>query len=254
MYFFKSLLATEVVFVALMVAILIVVIANLRQARRMRQRYLAMEDLYKRKILEAALESQENERKRFATDLHDGVGALLAAIRLNLITLARREKRIARPLETAGSLVDATMAAIRRISHGLMPATLEESGLRPALRELCDQLSSVSFIKIAFEETGEPFSLDKGKELLIYRIVQELLQNALKHGQSGAVRVCLKWNERLIVEVTDQGGDAAAPAEWKRRGLGMLSVENRARLLGGRLRYRRNVPGGTRVELLIPAS
>lgn len=223
-----------------------------QRVRFFRHQSEELSNRYNRQVLQAALESQENERRRFAADLHDEVGATLAAVRLGLELLARERPEIRGRVQESLNLIDGTMDSIRRISHGLMPATLERHGLRQALLELCQQLTLSTEWTVEFEEQGKWLDLSPQRETLIYRIVQELVQNALKHAGKGPIVIHVVWGEALTVEVSDHGSGFDARLRSHTHGIGMLNVENRARLLGGRVKYAQRQPTGTRVQLSIP--
>lgn len=223
-----------------------------QRVRFFRHQSEELSDRYNCQVIQAAWESQENERRRFAADLHDEVGATLAAARLGLEMLAREKPAIKGRIQESINLIDDTVDSIRRISHGLMPATLERYGLREALLELCQQLTLNTELAVEFEEQGKWLNLSPQRETLIYRIVQELVQNALKHAGKGPIVIHVVWRESLTVEVSDHGSGFDATLRSNTLGIGMLNLENRARLLGGRVNYARRQPTGTRVQLSIP--
>lgn len=220
--------------------------------RLIRRRAHEMADDCSSKVIQATLESQESERKRFAADLHDDIGAALAAARLGLDSIARKKPDIRGRLNDAILLIDGTIESIRRISHGLMPAVLERFGLRQAVLELCQQFARASEISIEFAEEGQCYPIDTQKGILIYRIVQELIQNAIKHAGGAPIVIRLNWGNQLMLEVSDQGSGFDATLRRNAHGIGMVNIENRARLLGGKLRYDHHRPTGTKVRLSIP--
>src|SRR5688572_27869788 len=138
---------------------------------------------FQQRMMEATLESEENERRRLAGELHDSVGGMLSTIRVGLTTIAKQLPD-PRAIEQSKLMLDDTLPSVRRISLDLMPSTLEKFGLIPALREICDRFQSASLIPVHFHETGEMKLIEQKSELKIYRIVQELINNAIKHSQA----------------------------------------------------------------------
>jgi two-component system NarL family sensor kinase len=206
---------------------------------------------YQQKMLQAALESQENERKRLAADLHDGIGAMLSTIRLRLGILARTEGIPIENIDQAKAMLDDTIASVRSLSRDLLPSTLEKFGLSQAVKDLCEQYSSVSGLPILFSEQGVVTINESSDQLMIFRIVQELIGNAMKHAQATIIRVELNGGDRLELRVIDDGIGLSDNSQHEGKGLGMFNMENRARLLQGRLTFTNNQPKGTIAKLEI---
>jgi signal transduction histidine kinase len=224
--------------------------------KRMIQQQLLRRNLemeYQQKMLLAALESQENERKRVAADLHDGVGSMLSAIRLSLSTLERNDSitpDTLEPIRQNKLMLDETIESVRKISRDLLPSTLAKFGLSTAVKEMAGQYGNVSNVSITFSEAGTSKSLTKTDEIMVFRIVQELINNALKHSRSDRITVAFDWHANLIVQVCDTG--IGFDQRNKSSGLGLFNMQNRARLLGASLRFEKNEPKGTCVTLSMP--
>ena len=210
-----------------------------------------MEVDHQQKMLHAALESQENERKRLAADLHDSIGAMLSTIRLSVSSLARQEG-VATTAEHIKTMLDDTITSVRRISRDLLPSTLEKFGLTQALKDLCEQYTLASGVSVRFLEKGSPQEKSQNDQLMIFRIAQELVNNALKHAQASSIDVVLDWEKNFQLIVTDDGsGFLVERALESGKGLGLFNLENRARILNGRLSFNPNQPKGTIAKLEI---
>lgn len=211
---------------------------------------------YQRKMMEAALESQENERRRVAGDLHDSIGAMLSTIRVSLITQAKKENADLESIAHSKKMLDDTIESVRRISRDLMPSTLEKFGLVQAVKEMCERFQSTSMLPIQFMEAGDVQNLERNRELMIFRIVQELVNNALKHAQASSITVTFSASEHLLVAVEDDGVgfNAEEHKNDKRsgKGLGLFNIENRARLLGGKIEFDKEREKGSRIALIVP--
>jgi two-component system NarL family sensor kinase len=214
-----------------------------------------MEVEYQQKMLQAELESQENERKRLADDLHDGIGAMLSTIRLSLGTLARTEGVPTESIDQTKIMLDDTINSVRRLSRELLPATLQKFGLSHAVKEVCEQYSAVSGLPIRFLEIGLAKEKQQTEQLMIFRIVQELINNSMKHAQPTSIRVTLNWEKNFELTVEDDGlGFSVEQIHQSGRGLGLFNMDNRARLLNGQLTFQPNQPKGTLAKLEIAAN
>lgn len=212
-----------------------------------------MELQFQKKMIEAALESQENERRRVAADLHDSIGAMLSTIRLSLITHVKRNSQDVESIAESKRMLDDTIDSVRRISRDLMPSTLEKFGLSLAVKEMCDRFQSTSSLPITFEEIGKTPHLSKTRELMIFRIIQELLNNALKHSGASLLKVILKNSGHLEVIVEDDGsGFDLNEQQMEGQGLGLFNIENRARLAGGVVIFNSEVGKGSKTIISIP--
>jgi two-component system, NarL family, sensor kinase len=215
-----------------------------------------MELDYQKKMMEAALASQENERRRVAGDLHDSIGAMLSTIRVSLITHAKKHKGDEESIQESKKMLDDTIESVRRISRDLMPSTLEKFGLTQAVKEMCERFQGTAGIPIVFEEEGDTPSLSKNRELMIFRIVQELLNNALKHAEADFIKVTFQ-NESQLRVVVEDNGKGFNPEEHKSdrtpgKGLGLFNIENRARLVGATIDFSSPVVHGSKIVLNIP--
>jgi signal transduction histidine kinase len=190
-----------------------------------------------------------------AGDLHDSIGAMLSAIRLGLITVG---KQMPNPsgIDDAKEMLDETIGSVRRISRDLMPSTLEKFGLAHALKELCDRFQSTSQMPISYHEQGEVRSIDAKRELMVFRIVQELLNNAIKHSKATIISVTLRAADMLEIVVEDDGVgfnfDEQYASNKIEKGLGLFNIENRTRLLNATLQYDKEREKGTRTTLTVP--
>jgi len=241
----------------LMLAIAIILFVVFYQ-KKMIQEQLKVQKLefeYQQKMMEAALESQENERRRVAGDLHDSIGGMLSTIRVGLTTLA---KQMADPqnMEQPKQMLDDTIKSVRSLSLDLMPATLEKFGLVQAVKELCDRFQAVSLVPVLFQEQGEVPELHPKKELMIFRVAQELVNNALKHSQATSVHVTMGGNDKFEMIVEDNGVgfdlDSVRSQAKNGQGLGLFNIENRIRILSAKLEIDTQPGKGTRVTMTMP--
>lgn len=195
------------------------------------------------------LGAHEAERRRFAYDVHDGIGQWLTTIKLNLQML-RSEQRGTSAEEGLGDVVDQIDEAIsdaRRIAHDLSPALIEREGLAAAMRSHADMIARRANIEIIVEASDPP-SIAPERQSHLFRVFQEALQNAIRHSGADEISVSLATEGpvgRLIIRDNGQGFAAGDD----RGGLGLASIRERAMLLGGRCRVESGPSGGVTVEV-----
>lgn len=158
--------------------------------------------------LEALIDGEEKERKRIAQELHDGLNGDLSAIKYRLSTLedAGLSKIDTENLNKVIDMIDESCAQVRTISHNLMPASIVDYGLLETIREFCSKMNTSQTVKIDFQSFGNPIKLSQKTETVIYRIIQELLTNILKHAQATDALIQFNYREdELFITVEDNG-------------------------------------------------
>ncbi len=206
-----------------------------------------------RRASERLLTVEEDERRRIAGELHDGVGQVLTALTLTLDAAeAEPDAATARQrVATARGLADAALAGTRDISHRIRPSRLEERGLVAAVRDLAAQ-SGFPVVVDTDGATGGPPPLGPTATVEVYRVIQEALANAARHsGAPGASVTISQHAERLTVVVSDDGR-GFDPAQIPGSGIGLAGMLERARLLGGQLWIESAPQTGTRVTIALP--
>jgi two-component system, NarL family, sensor histidine kinase UhpB len=201
----------------------------------------------RRDSVRRSLEAQEEERRRIAQELHDEVGQTLTAAVLHLNLLAKDLPASARPAleDTLGAVRD-SLDDVRRISRLLRPEALDDLGLSRALAALVNRMRESSGARIEASIDDELPTLSPAEDLVIYRVAQEAMTNALRHSGSSSVRVDLGRDRGgVVLTVGDDGtGIDNAPA-----GGGIQGMRERALLIGARLTVGRRPQGGTEVRL-----
>jgi signal transduction histidine kinase len=206
-----------------------------------------------RRASERLLTVEEDERRRIAGELHDGVGQVLTALTLTL-DAAQDEPDPAvarRRVASARSLADTALAGTRDLSHRIRPARLEERGLVAALRDLASQ-SGFPVVVHADDLAGDLRMLGATATVEVYRIVQEALANAAHHSGAARAEVSItRHGEQLAIVVADEGR-GFDPADVHGVGIGLAGMLERSRLLDGQLSIESAPLGGTRVTLSLP--
>jgi signal transduction histidine kinase len=174
----------------------------------------------------------ENERKRMAYDLHDGLGPMLSSVKLNINSIETNSDEDKNIIQKASTHIDEAIKNMRAISYNLLPVTLERKGLFEALREFIDHSSAKSKLPIQLF-IKHHVEIPKEKEIHIFRILQEIIHNSIKHAQAKNLYIGFGYeDERLVIFAKDDGiGFDVAKIKETSGGLGLKSIESRADIL-----------------------
>lgn len=224
------------------------------QKRKLQEQKIA--DLEKEKLLlatQSILKGQEEERSRMAKDLHDGLGGLLSGVKLQLGAMKGNlilSEEHGRTFNNALSKLDESISEMRRVAHNMMPEALMKLGLQQALQDYCDGLSASQPYKINGEFYGLEKRLESSVEIVVYRIVQELLNNAVKH--SGATTILaqvMRHNNNLSITVEDNGKGFNMASTDISKGAGLANIQSRVDYLKGQLDIKTEPGKGTSVHI-----
>lgn len=198
------------------------------------------------------ISAQEAERRRISRELHDSLNQRLAAVSIELGSLRQymaHDKDVEQRLAVVQSRMLEIAESIRRMSHDLHAPALDHLGLNVALKALCTEFGEHEGIETAFNEHRTPDAIDDEVALCIYRVAQESLRNVARHATAQHVWVNLRGvDEELVLTVADDGVGFMPQPESETNGLGLLSMTERVRLLGGTLSVSSRPRMGTRVE------
>jgi signal transduction histidine kinase len=197
-------------------------------------------------LLNAVFETQENERKRLAEDLHDSVGQVLSAIKLNLHRLDKScVSESTQPLlADTRKLADECISEIRNIIHNVLPPVLTDYGLLEALEGLCIKIEQTTNVKVELKKNLTGLRFKPEIELAFYRIAQELFSNAIKH--SGATGIHLTLTDEqgwLVMEFKDNG--RGFNINQVKHGFGLKNLESRVQLINGEINIYTKPQSGT---------
>jgi PAS domain S-box-containing protein len=208
------------------------------------------------RVREALIEGQENERKRVSQELHDGLGQLFTAIKLNMQHLRKGvehkvEDETMQRLELLEQNISVAINEVKHISHNLMPDVLEQFGLKAALEDLVRKWNVNGRMHITLEVIDLFHKLDAQMELALYRMAQELITNAVRHSGASAIFVQLiDYGKSLVLMVEDDG--RGFDVEMDRGGLGLRNIRSRAELLDGTVDIDSSPGKGTVTTVEIP--
>ncbi len=204
--------------------------------------------------IKAEIDTLENERKRIASDLHDDIGPMLSAIKLqvNHVEPVNEEEKII--IEKSGKLMDEVIGRFREIAYDLLPNTLIRKGLIKAVAEFITKMNEAHALQIRFVH-DENIPLSSEGELNLYRIVQEIIHNTIKHAEASELIIELnKKNNQLVFAATDNGKgfNYNQTSQLPAQGLGLMNIQNRVALLNGKLVIESQPLKGTHYNILIP--
>ena len=241
-------------------ALLIILLLGYRNYRsRQKLQQAKIDELETEKQLaatEAVLKGEEQERTRLAKDLHDGLGGMLSGIKFslsnmkeNLIMTPDNAKAFARSID----MLDSSIKEMRRVAHNMMPEVLVKYGLEKALKEFCSEIDRSGAISVSYQSVGmNNAGIEQTTAVTIYRIVQELVNNAIKHAQAKNLLVQLHQAEKerlLAITVEDDGKGFDVASLKQSGGMGWHNIENRVEFLKGKLDIQSGVGKGTSVMI-----
>lgn len=216
---------------------------------------LKRESEIRRRFTHALIKNQEYERKRIASELHDSLGQDLLVIKNQTKLVLKKQGHGGHDqLEQICSVADEAIANIRQISYNLHPYQLDKIGLTESLKSMIDKVNEASSVEFSYEIENIDDALPKDQEINFYRVVQELLNNIIKHSDAGHSRVKISRVKRLItVSVKDDGiGFEYEKVKNQNRGLGLSGVRERIDILKGSVEIESKINRGTRVMIEIP--
>lgn len=203
------------------------------------------------------INAQEEERSRIARELHDDLSQRLALLSIELEQVSQlipaRQHNLRSRMQDLWATAQEISVEVRRISHQLHPSKLEHLGLVAAVKSFCEELDERRGVKIAFRSRDIPADLPKEVALCVFRVVQESLRNVVKHSGAQEARVVLGMSGQTVqLCVSDSGAGFDVDSATHRKGLGLISMKERLRLVGGSLTIRSRPTRGTQLDIQIP--
>ncbi|NVO19030.1 MAG: HAMP domain-containing protein [Bacteroidetes bacterium] len=202
--------------------------------------------------MRAAFDGQDMERQRLSRELHDGLGQSLIAQKLRLESISPEEPgKIKYSLEELKTGSDQLVEEVRRISNALMPAQLTQFGLKAALSNHCDEVSTYSNVEVTFDPVGDFEFINKKTKTYLFRIVQEALNNIVKHSSATAAKVEItQTKENIFLSISDNG--KGFNIEEVSLGNGLNNMRERTSLLNGTFSIQSQPGSGATIEIQIP--
>jgi signal transduction histidine kinase len=203
-------------------------------------------------LIDAISETQNIERKRIAQDLHDSIGGSLALIKNKLEVVSGKEQPSKQDLAETIKTVTKTSDNLRRISHNLMPSELIKFGLISGIQSIIEQLNKEELNAQLYAHNMEQ-RIDPVKEIQLYRIIQEIIQNALKHANAKNISISLnKYAKHLNLMIEDDGNGFDITSKKNKTGIGLNNIKQRITQLKGTFNIDTAISKGTTFNIQIP--
>ncbi len=228
---------------------------NYKQKQKLQmQRISELETEKKLLATEAVLKGEEQERSRLAKDLHDGLGGLLSGIKYsfqniksNLVMTTENHQAFERGMD----MLDTSIKEMRRVAHNMMPEALVKFGLDTALKDFCNDINQTAVLQVTYQSIElENVSIDQTTSITIYRIVQELIHNSMKHAAAKTAIVQLsKTDGKISITVEDDGKGFDTVILNHSKGIGWSNIKSRVDFLNGKLDVQSGPGKGTSVHI-----
>ncbi len=220
-----------------------------------KQRIQQLEEEQKLLAAQSVIVGQENERKRVAQELHDGIGVLLstASIHFSNLEESSANKETAQLIKKANKLLKQASGEVRKISHDMMPGVLSKFGLQEALEDIFENVEDAGSIDIDCEIDLKGERLSENTEIILYRIVQEILNNSLKHANAKHISFSLKKEEdALVINYKDNGDGFDQTQLQTEKSLGLSGIKSRIDFLKGEMELVSGPGNGIEYQINIP--
>ena len=220
------------------------------------QQIVELQQKNKLLALNSMIEGQEAERLRIAKDLHDSLGGLLATVKAHFTTIQKEIEQLEKLniTEKTNNLIDEACIEVRRISHNMMPHALSISGLRGAVEDMAESLRAEGY-EVQLEIGKLPDAMEPTKEVMIYRLLQEIISNIRKHAKASKLLIqLLRHQNELHILVEDNGKGFDYDAATEKGGLGLKSINSRVQFLDGTIQWDSQLEQGTSITINLPTS
>ena len=245
------------VVIILLLLLLAVILAYLAYKNKQKAARSLLQQKAEKKVLNAVVQTEYKERKRFAEELHDSMGALLSTLKLYVNELGDTSNTDEKQklLNRANELLDETIGNARSISHKIMPASIKEQGLEYALRSLIEKINASGKIVVEFEAVGVQKHYEEMTELSIYRMLLEMINNTLRHAGASKIEISLiHTNNTLYLTYSDNGVgfDMKNALQSNQGGIGLANILSRIEIIGGKYQLNSKPGKGFSADIEIP--
>lgn len=231
------------------------VASNITEKKKAEENLQQLKVAQQQEIVQVTLATQEEERRRIAESLHNGLGQMLYGVKISLASLsvkaaAAKPEKYEQTRQYTNDLLSEAIRDTRRISHALMPSTLDEFGLQVAVTDICNQLQSQ--VRFASSVHLGNIKLDRYMELALFRILQELMMNVVNHAQASLASVTISIEEQTIRLRVKDNGKGIDPQKQDKDGIGLASIRSKVKLLNGDVQIKSGLSIGTEVLVSLP--
>jgi signal transduction histidine kinase len=213
-----------------------------------------MKNEFSQTLLQSQLEIQEQTLKNISQEIHDNIGQALTLAKLNLNTMPVAKEQQEK-ISTTKEIISKAISDLRDLSRSLNTDYIADMGLHKALEFEFNLISKSSTIQTKLQAEGEPFRMDQQKELILFRIIQEALNNTMKHAGAKNITAGIRYHsDKLELSLIDDGKgfEMIETANETGAGLGLRNMQNRAKLIGAELNINSRPGNGTVIKILLP--
>ena len=215
-----------------------------------------IEQLEEEKKLLAAgyiIEGQEEERKRIAEELHDGLGVLLSSAKIHFTSVRKYLPENSDLIDKASQLLEDAVRDVRRISHKMMPGLLTKFGLLEGIEDIIDTVNDMEGISASIEVIGEYKRIKENKEIMLFRIIQEMINNTLKHAHAKTIILRFEMHpDQLKIDYMDDGDGFDLRDNTHEKSLGLSSINSRVNFLKGEVELKTSSGNGVNYQIRVP--
>lgn len=235
----------------------LLVASYIRRQKLVKNRQLQAEIIHQQDIAsKGIIEAEERERKRIAGDLHDGLGQIFSAVKMNMNIIGKNvqfnDRETALSFDKTMSLVDESCKEVRAISHQMMPNTLLKYGLSAAVRDFINNIDA-RLLKVNLEVSGLNERLDSNTETVLYRVLQETVNNVIKHAGATKLDIQLsKEEDGITATIEDNGKGFDSALALQKDGIGLTNIRKRVEFLKGNVEFDSTPGRGTVVSVWVP--
>lgn len=242
------------IFINLLIVIMLTAIfIYYRNKQKHKNELIKSQNLQEKLRFKAVVDSEEKERIRIAKELHDGIGQLLSSAKLNISSLEDNiNKDDEYLLQNSLKIIDEAVGEVRSISHNLMPTALMNYGLTEAISELCRRINESKKLQIDFDKENFDSKLLKETEIILYRIIQEIINNMIKHSKADKINIVLSNSDKTLkLYIKDNGVGYNTSEISKSKGIGWQNIYSRVSILNGDISINSQIGKGTEIEIIV---
>ena len=245
-----------IIFLLLALLFIIFIVFSIQRRRKMILEKKQMEYQYQQTLLQTQLEIQEQTLKNISQEIHDNIGQALSLAKLNLNTMPpTNDEALQQKILNSKELVSKAITDLRDLSRSLDTDYVQEMGLQRAIEYELEMIKKTGTIETSMIVEGSMFRLEKQKELILFRIVQETFNNILKHAGAKTINVNINYGDAFTLVIKDDGKgvnlDPLNEGKNNNFGLGIRNMHSRAKLIGAEFNMNSGIGKGTEVEIVL---
>ena len=245
-----------IIFLLLALLFIIFIVFSIQRRRKMILEKKQMEYQYQQTLLQTQLEIQEQTLKNISQEIHDNIGQALSLAKLNLNTMPpTNDEALQQKILNSKELVSKAITDLRDLSRSLDTDYVQEMGLQRAIEYELEMIKKTGTIETSMIVEGSMFRLEKQKELILFRIVQETFNNILKHASAKTINVNINYGDAFTLVIKDDGKgvnlDPLNEGKNNNFGLGIRNMHSRAKLIGAEFNMNSVIGKGTEVEIVL---